>query len=218
MSLNHFLINLVYKGFDLSVIYDIGACKGKWSQGLCNTLPRSKFILFEANSSYIPDLQRTGFEFYQTVLSSPNKKQVQFYNGTDTGDSYYKENTKWYESKSSIVVDCKTLDQMVKTHNLPLPNFIKLDTQGSELDILSGASFLDSVDLVYTECPIICYNKGAPNIQEYLDFFKKRDFIPIEIFEIHKLEDTLLQIDIMFMKKSAKEKFLQPNVNINPFI
>jgi FkbM family methyltransferase len=174
--------------------------------------------LFEANSSYIPDLQRSGFVFYQTVLSSPHRKQVQFYNGTDTGDSYYKENTKWYESKSSIVVDCKTLDQMVKTHNLPLPNFIKLDTQGSELDILSGASFLDSVDLVYTECPIICYNKGAPNIQEYLDFFKKRDFIPIEIFEIHKLEDTLLQIDIMFMKKSAKEKFLQPNVNINPFI
>lgn len=218
MSLKNFLINLSKTNIDLSVIYDIGACTGNWSEDISSILPNSKFILFEANKTYIPFLKNKGFQYHEVVLSNPGRKSVNFFNGNNSGDSYYKETTEWYKNQDSVTINCKTLDTMVKQHNLPYPNFIKIDTQGSELDILSGASFLNRVDLVYTECPIICYNKGAPTIQEYIDFFKRRNFIPIDIFQIHRDEDILLQIDIMFMQKSAKEKYLQPNLNINPLL
>ena len=218
MSLKNFLVNLSKTNIDLSVIYDIGACTGNWSEDISSILPNSKFILFEANKTYIPYIKNKGFQYYEVALSNPGRKSVNFFNGNNSGDSYYKETTEWYKNQDSVAINCKTLDTMVKQHNLPYPNFIKIDTQGSELDILSGASFLNRVDLVYTECPIICYNKGAPTIQEYIDFFKRRNFIPIDIFQIHRDEETLLQIDIMFMQKSAKEKYLQPNLNINPLL
>ena len=85
------------------------------------------------------------------------------------------------------------------------------------MDILSGASFLDKVDLIYIECPIIEYNKGAPDMQDYLNFFKKRMFIPVTLLEVHIHEATLVQIDIMFMRKETKERIFGPNVNIRPF-
>ena len=101
------------------------------------------------------------------------------------------------------------------TYNLPIPNFIKLDTQGSELDILAGAtSIIGKTDLVYTECPIINYNLGAPNAHEYINFFLTNDYIPIDCYEIHKLENVLVQLDILFMRKESKEKYLGKHQNI----
>jgi FkbM family methyltransferase len=216
-NLPSFLQELMQLGISINTVYDIGAWKGYWSDNLkTSILPNAEFILFEANPAYENDLKRSGFKSFGVVLSNPGRDYVEFFNGTNTGDSYYKENSTIYENQSSIQLQCVTLDQVIKHYNLPIPEFIKLDTQGSELDILRGCSFLDQVSLIYTECPIICYNKGAPTIQDYIDFFREKKFVPIHILEIHRSEDILLQVDILFMHNSVKERFLSPNRIINP--
>jgi FkbM family methyltransferase len=219
-SLDTFLLNLKNNGFKIKTVYDIGACKGKWSTHMkSNVLTDSEFFLFEANPAYEDILKNTGFVYFNTVLSNPEREFVNFYNGTNTGDSYYKETTKIYDQKESIVLPCTTLDKLIDTHELPIPEFIKIDTQGSEIDILQGAeSILDKVNIIYCECPIIQYNLGSPNIQEYLDFFKKINFVPISILEHHCIENILVQIDIMFMRYEIKNKFLGNTEIIRPFI
>jgi FkbM family methyltransferase len=216
----NFLRQIQNRGLRIDTIYDIGAYKGDWSRQIKDlACPNSKFILFEANNSYVHNLINSGFINFNVTLSNPGREYVDFYNGNNTGDSYYQETTEFYANQPSIRLPCTTLDKVVKENNLPIPNFIKIDTQGSELDILFGAeSFIDRVDLIYTECPIICYNKGAPSIQDYINYFKKKEFIPITIFEIHRIEETLMQIDIMFMRREAKELYLQPNHYIKPLI
>jgi FkbM family methyltransferase len=218
--INQFLQLMLNQGLTIDTVYDIGACKGKWSSDMkTETLISSEFFLFEANPNYDSILKNTGFRYFNTVLSNPGRTTVDFYNGTDTGDSYYKETTKWYDGKRSIKLPCTTLDNIVQTYKLPKPDFIKIDTQGSELDILSGAvDTISDVKLIYTECPIIQYNTGSPGIQEYLNFFKKLNFIPVNIFEIHRLEDVLVQIDIMFVRADIKDQFLEKTNNIRPFI
>jgi FkbM family methyltransferase len=218
--LNRFLENLKNSGLNINTVYDIGACKGVWSSSIKNTtLYDSEFILFEANPVYKTILEQTGFKFFNTVLSNPGRTSVKFYNGSDTGDSYYKESTKWYDSKSYVDLPCTTLDDIVLSNNLPKPDFIKIDTQGSELDILSGSSsVIQDVKLIYCECPIIQYNLGSPNIQDYLEFFKKINFVPVAVLEHHYLENILVQIDIMFMNFDTKNNFLSPTENIRPFI
>lgn len=205
-------------GYKTKVVYDIGACQAAWSKDLKANFRDVEIILFEANPAYKSSLENSGFKFFNDVLSNPGREYVDFYNGTNTGDSYYKETTKYYDQQSSVRLPCKTLDKVIKENELPVPNFIKIDTQGSELDILQGAqSIIDKVDLIYTECPIIRYNKGAPNISDYLDFFRSKNFIPIDIFEIHRAENILLQIDIMFVRSPIKEKYLGPSDFIRPF-
>lgn len=218
--LHDFLRHVQGAGLQINTVYDIGAWDGNWSRMTkANAIPNANFILFEANPAYKDNLSGTGFtSFCGMALSNPGRTSVEFYNGTNTGDSYYKETTRFYDNQGSITLPCITLDALKQSANLASPQFIKIDTQGSELDILSGAdSFIKDVDLIYTECPIVKYNAGAPNIQDYLDFFKQREFIPIDVLEIHRGECTLIQIDIMFMKKESKERIFGPNNFIRPF-
>lgn len=218
-GLLHFLEVIQKTGLKIDTVYDVGACVGAWSQTVKTAvLKDAEFILFEANPAYAPILATTGFRNFTTVLSNPGRDSVDFFNGTNTGDSYYKETTKYYDNQGSITLPCTTLDKLIAEHNLPVPNFIKLDTQGSELDILAGAgSVINQVDLIYTECPIVRYNAGAPNMQDYLDYFRMRKFLPVGLLETHYIENTLLQVDIMFMRQATKEKFLGANEFVRPW-
>jgi FkbM family methyltransferase len=214
-----YLSFLKNQGLQIDVVYDIGAWMGYWSPLIKHSvLHDAKFIMFEANSKYIPSLSASGFPFFNLLLSNPGREYVEFYNGTNSGDSYYKETTTIYDNQTSIKLPCTTLDEVIRKFQLPYPNFIKIDTQGSELDILAGAtSVLGYVDLIYVECPILNYNSGAPKIQDYLEFFKKHEFLPVQLIEQHVSEDMLIQVDIMFMRKQTKDRILQPNATIRPW-
>jgi FkbM family methyltransferase len=206
------------KGYELETVYDIGAFRGEWASTFKKAYPKAEVILFEANAAHENFLEKTGLKFFNVVLSGPDRESVSFFNGADSGDSYYKETTTHYDTKPSIQIPCFTLDYMVAEHRLNLPQFIKLDTQGSELDILRGSQkSLERADFIYIECPITIYNKGAPSIEDYLTFFREKHFIPFDIYEVHRSEDTLLQVDIMFLRLSTKERYLGPLKHIRPW-
>jgi len=95
---------------------------------------------------------------------------------------------------------------VVISENLPNPDFIKLDVQGAEIDILKGAGgLLDSCTLLLAKCPIVPYNLGAPELNEYLAYFKSKGFSPLRITEQHSNKGSLLQIDILFLKDTVRE-------------
>ena len=153
-----------------------------------------------------------GFNSFIATLSNEGREEVNFWVGLNTGDSYYKETTKIYDDKDVLKMKCTTLDKMISEKNLPIPNFLKIDTQGSELDILSAAKqLMGKTQMILCECPIIEYNKGAPKMSDYLEFFKSHDYVPVELTQIHKAEDTLIQIDVLYMLRSAKQQFLSEN-------
>ena len=203
-KLNYNLLNLVKKGVKIDVIYDIGAFRGEWSNLLNKTsLKNKEFFLFEANEANREYLQKLDFKYFIEVLSD-KEKNVEFYSQVSTGDSYFVEQTNVYNN------DCKpkikktnTIDNVIKNNNLPLPNLIKIDTQGSELDILKGAKdSISSCSLIYLECPIIEYNLRSPNLDNYIQYLNSIGFVPYDICETHKIDNILIQIDILFIKKS----------------
>lgn len=217
--LKQLLTRLAANGLPLNTVYDVGAHVGLWSQWVqANVVPNARYILFEGNPAYNQHLQalsQRGFSFFNVLLSNPGRGEVVFYNGTNTGDSYYKETTRWYDHQGGVPCNTYTLDHLATTYQLPPPDLLKLDTQGSELDILAGAEgLLPHVSVILIECPIIEYNQGAPPMQAYLDFFKAHDFIPVNVAEIHVVEDTLLQLDLLFVRRDVKERYLSPNINI----
>ena len=216
MSLHAFLTKISRSGLDIKTVFDVGACKGDWSVEYKQTLTDSQFFLFEANHKWAASLEETGFPYVcGTVLSKPGKEFVEFYDEQSTGASYYKENTGWFDDKFSAKYACTTLDEIISKYNLPIPDLVKLDTQGAELDILDGAkSIIGKTTLIYAECPLINFNTGAPNIYEYMTYFLNNDYIPIDCFELHKLENVFTHMDILFMQKEAKEKYLGKHPNL----
>jgi FkbM family methyltransferase len=201
--LNYLLNNKV----SLDVIYDIGAHKGRWTKWNRKILKNKKFILFEANEIHKKKLEKIKCDFFIQVLSSEDKK-IKFYRKGGTGDSLYQENTEHYGNDYDLV-SAKTIDSLVEEKNIPLPNFIKLDVQGAELDILHGAKkTLEHCHLIYIECPVVEYNINAPKLENYLHFMKSINFLPIKIFEQHIHSKILIQIDILFIKKETFIKII----------
>lgn len=207
-KLNYNLLRLIENGFKIENIYDIGAYRGVWSKELNETTLKNKnFFLFEANEENDVYLSKLNFKYFFAVLSDKSKS-VEFYSNISSGDSYFKEQTILYSDKgNSRIKDTITLDELVLKERLPKPDFLKIDTQGSELDILRGATrTVSECSLIYLECPIIEYNYNSPNFNEYIKYLDDIGFIPYDICEVHKIDNVLIQVDILFIKKSKFKK------------
>lgn len=150
--------------FEPKVCYDIGAAVLHWSRHAERIWPETQVILFDA------------FEpvemFYKThkynigLLSDKDNVDIKFYQNDMLfgGNSYYKENdNNIFPESNYIIKKSKTLDTIVKEKSFPLPDLIKIDVQGAELDILKGASnTLANCKYLIVELQDINYNQGAP--------------------------------------------------------
>jgi FkbM family methyltransferase len=209
---NDFYNRVKKSGLPCSVIYDIGAHHGDFSIALKNIFQKSKFYMFEADSKKEKFLKETGLLYYIALLSNTSGQKY-FYTNNSSGDSYYKETTKFYQNTTPTVVNAVTLDNLVDAQSLPPPDIIKIDTQGSELDVLKGGlkTILNST-LIHLECPIIEYNQGSPRLHEIVSFMATLNFIPSDIIECHTGIDGLIQVDIAFLKAESLKVYNSRNL------
>ena len=202
--LGRIILELRKKNIEIKYVYDIGANKGEWSSFYKKTsLNKSIFYLFEANEAHKNDLVKTNFNFFIEVLSK-EKKKIKFYNNnSSTGDSCYMENTGNHKNIIPQEITAITLNQLVKQNNLPLPDLIKIDTQGSEIDILKGSSeILKNCKILFLECPILAkFNQNNLNILDYLKFLESIGFIPHDVNQIMHYHGYLTHFDMIFINK-----------------
>ncbi len=79
-------------------------------------------------------------------------------------------------------------------------NLIKLDVQGSEIDILNGGiKLMKKADLILTECSVVEFNINGPLILDQLNFFNKHEFTFIDVVDLlYGKNGRLLQVDVLF--------------------
>jgi hypothetical protein len=92
---------------------------------------------------------------------------------------------------------------------LPLPNYIKIDTQGSELDVLKGFSEnIQYEKLYFIELEISLYqiNSGAPLIEEVIQYMSDKNFLLISLEKLPIVpyfgEKKLIQINGIFARQN----------------
>lgn len=206
---NHHLEHILYdrivelmRLIDGRVVYDVGAHRGEWSLRLASAHPgRLDIYLFEANDSLRGELARLGYHVEIAVLSD-SEKEVDFYFSGRTGDSYFRENSVRYDHEHPTKVRTTTLNSLIAFKGLPLPDLIKIDVQGSEIDVLRGASRgLTSATLILIEIPLIAFNLSAPRVEEYFSFMSEQGFVPIELGEVHWMDGAVVQLDVLFCRK-----------------
>jgi FkbM family methyltransferase len=161
------------------VVYDIGSCVLHWECHARRIWPNAEIFLFEANRDVKKLYDRTGQKYHLGVLTDIDNKAVKFYKDPMNlgGNSYYKENTVHYNETHAVQEIGNTLDTTVKSKNWPLPDLIKLDVQGAELDILKGAEeCLNNCTNVILEAQHKDYNLGAPKIEEVIEYMSSIGF------------------------------------------
>jgi FkbM family methyltransferase len=168
------------------VVYDIGACVLHWTDKAKLVWPDAKFHAFEAMDSIEFLYKEDSIPYNMGVLSDQDNKEITFYENKEHpgGNSYYRENTEFspaaavlFSDAHGVVKQSMTLDTVVKQKNFPLPDLIKIDVQGAELDILKGASetIKHCQDLIL-EISHVEYNKGAPHKDELIAYVESLGF------------------------------------------
>jgi len=164
---------------------DIGSNKGQFIEFICQQLPTLKHVeMIEACRHHKWDLEqvsnRTGFPFYIEVLSD-SVKEVTFFLDTNPerptgpGNSYYPEDTPYYREFPGEQRITTTLDIMYPEKTFDV---IKMDTQGSELDIINGGmNLISRAKALVVEENIVPFNVGAPLSHDIKSFLENNNFV-----------------------------------------
>lgn len=174
---NHveYLKDLKKSGFEPRVIYDIGACVLHWTKVARRLWPEAYIIAFDAFEPaeflWKNARMKGNFDYHTGVLSDSDDKEVRFYQNDfcPGGNSYYREigGSGIFPEDTFLVKKTRTLDSIVVEKGFPLPDLVKMDVQGSEIDILRGGLHTVAhakhliVELQHTQ-----YNEGAPLAEE----------------------------------------------------
>ena len=197
-----------------SVIYDIGAHEGSWAEQILRVFPDAHLELFEANRDHQPKIAK--YNHHILLLGNESKQNVQYFKNTigcTTGNSIYLEQTQYFTPGTAVIelLDMYTLDEYVLAKHLKIPEFIKLDVQGAELDILKGMiGLMSTVKFFVIETSLHTYNKGAPMIEDIIFYMLSKEYVMIDIVESHRISGFLAQVDILFAHRSTgmrKEHF-----------
>ena len=184
---------------NIKSVLDIGANVGKWAHTLKKHLPDIKMLSIEANPNCEKPLRKKRLNYKICCLSN-NVKSVKFYMAnntpTGTGCSYYLENTKFFENDKYVELETTTLDILLPDEEF---EYIKMDTQGSEIDIINGGiSLVKKCKFLHLETSLIEYNIKSPLQKEVFSFLKHIKFEPVSLVEKHYRGADLIQEDFIF--------------------
>jgi FkbM family methyltransferase len=203
---NRFRYHLI-QGLQIERALDIGAYRGDFTRLVRKLWPAATVWQFEAD-----ERQKVHNPDAIYALLGNRERECDFYTVLDdtrvssTGSSIYREVSEHYRDPTVLKKQMTTIDSLMdqidfsgdwKAHGI-----VKLDTQGSELDILAGAAgFLERFTprLVLLEASVIEYNQGGPLVTDVLNFMKAIRYQLIDMFDVHyAADDRLIQIDLLF--------------------
>ena len=193
----------------ISSIYDIGAYHGRWTDDAEAVFPDASFVLFEANHDHGAMLNAKSRRWFNVALGSDDHQRREFFVPeliSTSGASFYRDPTPNQARRSLTTVK---LDTVVTRESLPLPDLIKLDVQGSEIDVLGGAPrCLEQCQIIIAETSFAGCNNGAPIAADVISWLRQRGFSCVDIAETHRCDRShnLIEVDFVFAAKTAFEK------------
>jgi FkbM family methyltransferase len=185
---NHisYLEKLKSEGVEPTVIYDIGAAVLHWTKNAKRLWPNAKIIAFEAVREVEDFYKSYGVEYSLGVFTDVYGKELTFYEDPIClgGNSYYRENKAYSPAAEKIYTDSsakkrigKTIDSAAAENKFPLPDMVKIDVQGAELDILRGmTNTIKNVKHLIVELQHVEYNMGARGVNESIPLIESMGF------------------------------------------
>ncbi len=204
------ILSLLKEKINPDFILDIGCGYGEWFLKCHKFFPNSKYLLYDANKHNQSKLDNLKNKYpsitYKICLLSDDIKNLEFYN-MGYGSSVYEEKTNFERTIEKIT--STTLD--VELKNLPINtsnNIIKLDVQGSEIDILKGLNDkINLFEVIILETSIKEYNKNSPLFFNVINYMDSNDFYFYDLCDLKRLgnkNSILVQFDSIFVRKNSK--------------
>lgn len=203
----NFLRRVTKSGIRPRTVFDIGV--GNGTPWLYDAFPQAHFVLIEPQREFRPALesicQRIDAE-YHLVGAGRSEQYLNIYRLTNspTGSSFLPPNQsnqeRWGASEESEPLHVVPLDTF---RALTPPFFVKIDTEGYELEVLHGATaILEQTNVVLLEVAVTERQVGEPDLVDVGAFMKGSGFrlVDIPVIAQHSTNGQLLYVDVAFAK------------------
>lgn len=191
------------KGFVPRVIVDVGAAQGVWTIQMLKIFPDSQYLMVDPLQENQDALMMVaekcpGVKYWQGALGR-QAGELQFFVHGDQSSMF---DSEWGRHGSMRSVPMKTLDDLLKEKKFERIDGLKLDVQGAELEVLSGAAeTLKKCAVVQVEVSFRKVYANAPLAHEVIHFFADNGFRIFDITAAYKRKDrALLQADLFFVR------------------
>ena len=203
---------LVEKYLKPNSILDIGANVGQFYRAAKKVFPEAFIFSIEGNILCERILSEQNPNYLIRLLDSESRYRHFYINRKNilsTGSSYYKELSQYFEFDNSKSFAIKT-DRLDDVFPYEIFDLIKLDTQGSELDILKGGVHLiKRSKAIIIEVSHKPYNANAPLASDVINYMSDRNFLLRETLDTQRRTG---QSDYLFLNEwwyNYYEQFMQ---------
>lgn len=134
-------------GFAPRHIMDIGANRGNWTRAAIKYFPQAQYTLVEPQDElkvYIKDLVDRGYHLQWINAGAsdrPGMLPLHIMN-LDHSSTFLQLPRTQSESIRQIDVPIRTVNEIVASSGSPIPEMVKIDAEGLDLNVLAGASDL----------------------------------------------------------------------------
>ena len=200
------------------IIFDVGANKGDITRLYRSRFPNSVIYAFEpfppSYAQLVESTREDSSVFAQPVALGKETGTIVMQVNTSSATNSLLETEQVAEAYwghgqvqtiSRVEVEVTTLDDFCRKHTVEHIDILKLDTQGTEIQILRGARRMFSegrVTLVYTEMISAPTYKGQGKLHELLQLLDDHNFSLVSFYNYcHRADGWLLQTDAIFVQR-----------------
>ena len=196
-------------GFEAAHIFDVGAYKGDFAQCCFQIWPNAKVTCFEALEHRVTQLQQmasgnSAIQVFPCLLGAETLDKVPLHQ-SETASSVLVEQIP--QNFPVTYHPMRTVDQIVQENfSDRAPDFLKLDVQGYELEVLKGAEkSLPQIQVILAEISLLDIHQNVPLLAEVIAWLNERDWVAYDICGLTRrpLDQALWQADFIFVPRTS---------------
>ena len=208
------LDDLKGRGLLCKNILDVGANSASWSRMAKTIFPFANFFLIEPQIELEEHLQAFCNEFPGSVHflagagANKGKKLLTIWDDLSGSSFLPFKNDELLEKDKQREVEVVTIDSLLGQNLIEIPQLIKLDIQGFELEALKGAEETFGQTEVYIlEVSLFSFDDvpGMPIFSDIINFMLEREYVVYDFpgFLRRPFDGALGQCDICFVKRNG---------------
>jgi FkbM family methyltransferase len=206
-----FFLNLKKMGFDPKHIIDVGANHGTWTRETLKYFPNAYYTLLEPQEwlkTSLKDLLDTNDKISFNAVGAGAQSGSFNFTIVDRDDSCsfrYTEEEAKEKGYKQVVIPIVTLNDLVKDSNLPIPDIVKIDAEGLDIDVLEGANSLFGITEIFM-VEVGVFNKVFDNsFLKMINFMDEKGYRLFEITDLNRpfQPQVLWLVELAFIKKGG---------------